>query len=296
MPMAITATPPFRDVYTPGPNINDHSFIRAGDTWHLFHIWLDAKGPLDNVIGHATSKDLITWQRQPDILPKAPKPSWEWHPGANAPYCIEFAGTYYLFYSRYDWPEGRRHQRQHIGVATSPDLFNWTPCPDNPVFHPAPWWSPWEDADSNQFRPGCCRDPHVIRLGDQFVLYYVALTHKPRVCAIGHAVSHDLLHWEDRGPVLEMGLFEREPIMCESPDVVFQGGRWHLFYTQDLSTWHAVADTPFEFSKPARLVSTHASEVFEWDGRWYMSHCCHGGLSLARIDMSANPPRVFGIE
>lgn len=286
----------FRDVYFPGPNINDHSFIRGGDTWHLFHIWLAVGTPLDNVIGHATSRDLRTWQRQADILPKDPKPAWESFAGANAPYCIEHDGVHYLFYSRYRLPDGARHERQQIGVATSRDLFQWTKHPDNPVFHPASFWSPWGEDESEQFRPHCCRDPHVSRVDDRFVLYYVAMTRKPRICAIGHAVSHDLLHWEDGGAVLELPLYKGQPVMCESPGVIFHGGRWHLFYTHDDATWHAASDTPYRFSDPVRFCGAHAAEVFECDGRWYISHCAHGGLSLAGIDLSASPPRLLPLD
>ena len=79
----------FTRVYETEMGVNDHSFIRAGDTWHLFHIWLDRAG--DDVIGHATSVDLIHWERQPEILPKLPPPSWESAMGGNGPMC--WSGT-----------------------------------------------------------------------------------------------------------------------------------------------------------------------------------------------------------
>ena len=199
----------FECVYAPEVRLNDHSFIRHSGIWHLFHIWLD--DALDNVIGHATSEDLRDWKRQPDILPKEPQPSWESDPGGNAPYVYCWDGLYYLFYSRY------HGGRQQIGLATSTDLFDWRKHPCNPVFHPAPFWCPWEEAErSSQFRPGSCRDPHVIRIGDKFVMYYAAMAREPmNMCAIAYCVSSDLVRWEDRGPVLTM------PISLEVGQCIF---------------------------------------------------------------------------
>ena len=279
----------FTDVYFPGPNINDHAFLRAGDRWHLFHIWMCEDK--DHVIGHATSEDLRSWQTEPDILPKDPEPSWESRRGGNAPYVFAWEGGDYLYYSRYD-----QHPilgcRQQIGLATSRDLSNWRKHPDNPVFHPAQSWCPWGSTDSDQYRPHCCRDPHVIRVGDQFVLYYVAMSRELLVSAVAHAVSDDLVRWEDRGPVATMPVTPEGTRMCESPCVVRFQERWLLFFTHGRGTHCGVSDSPFEFGDIQFLIPSHASEVFEWDGRWYISHCGHGGLSLAGIDLSNDPPTV----
>ena len=83
---ADTPPDPFKTVYAPGLRINDHTFLHADGKWHLFHIWMSEDGRKDNVIGHAVSNDLLSWQQQPDVLPKEPAPSWEDFPGANAPY------------------------------------------------------------------------------------------------------------------------------------------------------------------------------------------------------------------
>jgi hypothetical protein len=110
----------FRPVYDPGIRINDHSFIRHEGRWHLFHIWLPdpeaepEHAQLDSVLGHATAFAVDAWQREPDILPREPPPSWESQRGGNAPYVYESGGLFYLFYSRYA-PSGH----QAIGLATS---------------------------------------------------------------------------------------------------------------------------------------------------------------------------------
>jgi len=288
----------FTRVYATEMDVNDHSFILDGDTWHLFHIWLDPAG--DNLIGHATSPDLLRWERQPDVLPKDPPPSWEAAKGGSAPYVFAWEGRYYLFYSRYllisdtdPYPD-----QQQIGLAVSDDLFIWQKHPGNPVFHPAPAFSPWEDERANQFRPKACRDPHVMRVGDRFVLYYVAMMRRLGVAQVGHALSDDLLRWEDRGPVATSPVVSEGQRMNESPCVVQHNGRWHLFFMHGLGMRWGISDTPFDFPATALGYHAHASEVFNWGDEWFMSHCGagYGGLGLARLDMGVRPPRLLPLQ
>ncbi|MBN1553816.1 MAG: hypothetical protein JXA11_03670 [Phycisphaerae bacterium] len=293
-----SATPPrhFQNVYSPGIPINDHTFLRAEGNWHLFHIWMDRNGPRDNVIGHAVSENLRGWREQPDILPKTPAPSWEDHRGANAPYVLAWEGTYYLFYSRYHLADHGKYELQQIGLAKSPDLYHWEKYENNPVFHPASFWCPWEDEISDLFRPGCCRDPHVLRYGDKWILYYVANTRTDRISAVAHAVSDDLIHWEDKGPVLTLPVSDTGTTMCESPCVVHEKDRWHLFVKHGLSTHYAQSETPFAFPTPTPLCASHASEVFSREDQWFISHCDREGLWLARMDFSNHPPQILPLE
>lgn len=291
----------FTKVYPTGGRVNDHTLIHDGQRWHLFHIWLTRDR--DDVIGHATSVDLLHWEQHPDVLPKGEGPSWESNPGGNAPYAFAWNGMYYLFHSRYD---GRPHpdpfqgplhdNPQHIGLATSRDLFQWDKYPGNPIFHPAPSWSPWEDYESDQFRPHCCRDPHVMRIGDKFVLYYVAMTREPNIAAVAYALSDDLIHWQDQGPVTTVPIRWLGTGMCESPCVVPVGKRWHLFFKHGKWTQHGVSDSPFSFPTVAPFVDAHAAEVFCWKDQWYITHCERDGLYLARVAFANDTPRVVSLQ
>jgi len=134
-----------------------------------------------------------------------------------------------------------------------------------------------------------------MRIGEQFVLYYVAMTREPRVSGVGHAVSDDLVHWEDRGPVATAAIVDEGQAMAESPCVVKHGGRWHLFFMHGLGMRWGASETPFDFPQTIREYHAHASEVFSWGDEWFMSHCGagYGGLGLARLDMDRQPPRLM---
>jgi hypothetical protein len=86
--------------------------------------------------------------------------------------------------------------------------------------------------------------------------------------------------------------------MCESPCVIEVEGRWYLFYTYGKGTHYSVSDTPFYFAGPRFLVSSHASEVFNDSGRWYVTHCGagYGGLGLAGIEIARDCVEIRRIE
>jgi arabinan endo-1,5-alpha-L-arabinosidase len=124
-----------------------------------------------------------------------------------APHVIEHAGRYWMFYCA----GGKDHTAFHIHLATSPDLMTWTRHPDNPMV-----------VDGYD-----ARDPMVVRIGDQWILYYCA-TGKPEG---GHhvvkaATSDDLIHWSRPRVVFqspEVGTFGGP---TESPFVVAAKGRY----------------------------------------------------------------------
>ncbi len=288
------------DIFTPSymydGKANDHSFVFDGKQWHLFHIGLGRDG--NNTIEHAISPDLMSWTAQGEVLPKGPGPSWESHPRACAPYAYSWEGEPYLFYSRYSGSEHEGFHRmyndhyQQIGVGVGADWFSLEKYNGNPVFHPDSSWCPWGDKESIQFRPHTCRDPHVVRHGDEFLLYYVSSTRRQNYSAVGHAVSKDLLHWKDLGAVIERPIVWCRTACCESPCVVKHGNLWWLFYTHQGMTWYCVSNTPHKFENPTALNPVHAGEIFQAGDRWLMSHidCLSGVFSLAEIDLSVNPP------
>ena len=201
-----------------GEYVKDYYVFREGDTFHLFYNvgnagetqqWFEAGN--EKAFGHATSKDLKTWEHHPRVLEAVPA-SWEGMV-VSAPSIIKHDGIYYMFYTGFD---DRVPGKQTIGLATSKDLFNWERHPGNPVYE-APEWAErrpdgWID----------CRDAHVIKYGDEFLLFTMVTT-KDGKGAIALASSKNLTDWEDLGPAVNTF---KEP---ESPRVFEYDGKFYMF-------------------------------------------------------------------
>ena len=201
-----------------GEYVKDYYVFREGDTYHLFYNvgtagevqdWQQPEN--EKAFGHATSKDLKTWEHHPRILPVVPG-TWEGEV-VSAPSIIKDDGTYYMFYTGFD---DRVQGRQSIGLATSKDLFHWERHPGNPVYEAPPWTarpeSGWLD----------CRDAHVIKYGDEFLLFTMVTTAEGQG-AIAVASSADLVNWTDLGPAV---VTFTTP---ESPRVFEHDGSYYMF-------------------------------------------------------------------
>jgi beta-fructofuranosidase len=198
--------------------VKDYYVFLDGDTFHLFYNvgnagkvqqWFEPGN--EKAFGHATSKDLKTWEHHPRILDAIPQ-SWEGMV-VSAPSIIQHDGLYYMFYTGFD---DRVPGKQTVGLATSKDLFEWKRHPGNPVYQ-APDWAErrpdgWID----------CRDSHVLKHGDEFYLFTMVTT-KEGKGAIALASSKNLTEWKDLGPAV---ITFKEP---ESPRVFEHGGSFYMF-------------------------------------------------------------------
>ena len=60
--------------------------------------------------------------------------------------------------------------------------------------------------------------------------------------------SHDLIHWQEIGPVLAIKAWIEQPSLeAESPCVVCKDGRFWLFFKHGWWTHVVVSDSPFDF-------------------------------------------------
>jgi hypothetical protein len=201
-----------------GEYVKDYYVFLDGDTFHLFYNvgnagkvqqWFEPGN--EKAFGHATSKDLKTWQHHPRILDAIPQ-SWEGMV-VSAPSIILHDGLYYMFYTGFD---DRVPGKQTVGLATSKNLFEWKRHPGNPIYE-APEWAErrpdgWID----------CRDSHVLKHGDEFFLF-TTVTTKEGKGAIALASSKNLTEWRDLGPAV---VTFKEP---ESPRVFEHGGSFYMF-------------------------------------------------------------------
>jgi beta-fructofuranosidase len=276
----------FTKIYDPseqeeGWYINDHCLIRGDDgLWHMFGIThAEPANPQDEKhFAHATAKTLLQsqWQKQDFALSVDPV----WHERHLwAPHVIRHDDLYYMFYCAGDEDDAL----YRIHLATSTDLWNWQRHAANPMLQ-----------DGYH-----ARDPMVLRVGDEWLMYYTA-TSGPY--SGNHVVacvrSSDLLHWSDKRVVL---VHERTGTYggpCESPFVVQRGKYFYLFAGpeagyDDTETGYRGqvvyrSDDAFhwERSQQVGIIDAHASEIVRDEtGRWFVTHCGwgQGGLYIAPL-------------
>ncbi len=245
-----------------GEYMKDYYLFNEGGTIHLFYNvgtasatqgWNEAGN--EKAFGHATSKDLKHWEHHPRVLHAIPG-TWEGEV-VSAPSIVKHEGVYYMVYTGFD---DRVHGKQSIGLATSKDLFEWKRHPGNPVCT-APDWvithpNGWVDF----------RDAHIIRHGDEFLMFTMATTTKGEG-AIALASSKDAVTWQDHGPAI---ITFSQP---ESPRVFEHNGTFYMFATSangrklvktrdpKSNKWE---DVPFEWPAPGLWSGW---EVVEFEGR-----------------------------
>ncbi len=254
---------------------NDHTFIWGPDNqWHVFGIThpvpLDWNKDPGKHLFHATATRLTQsapWNKQEFAL------TADWDKYGEfllwAPHVIRNGGLYYMFVC-----VGNKQGHQYkIHLLTSKDLWHWERSPANPLVI--------DGFDA--------RDPNVVRVGGQWVMYYTATSSTNGGHHIVASVtSKDLAHWGNRRVVFthpSQGTFGGP---TESPFVVRRGKSYYLFICDGGTTNVYLSTDPFhwEIEELVGRIQAHAAEVVrDRDGFWYISHAGweRGGLSLARL-------------
>ena len=253
--------------------INDHCIIHDGHSWHMFGIThAEPANPLEEkMLAHAVSPKLIgsMWEKQPHVLHYSPQDgeSHVW-----APHVIKHDGLYYMYYCA----GGADNAHYRIHLATSKDLYNWERSGANPLLI--------DGFDA--------RDPMVLRVGDEWVMYYTAnSTPTGGNHLVACVTSKDLLSWGDKRIVFthtQSGTFGGP---CESPFVVYEKGRYFLFIGPCESysdTRIYMSNDPFNFmmEDEVGVIPSHALEVVvDHDGKYYATRCGwgEGGLYIAPL-------------
>ncbi|MEU2873421.1 family 43 glycosylhydrolase [Streptomyces olivoreticuli] len=276
---------PFAHVYdpsTPGGQryLNDHTLIKSADRWHLFGI-VGAGAPPGQApdsaaevsFAHASAPDPYgPWTTHTDALTVDPAYFGEEH--LWAPHVIEAGGTYWMFYAA-----GGRNGAA-INLATSTDLFTWTRVPTGPLF-----------------RGRAARDPMVLRIAGQWVMYYTELSGQDGRHVVAFRRSGDLLHWSEPGIAFTDATTAATLSVTESPFVVERDGWYHLFIGPRNGydgTDVFASRNPFSFDLDgyAGHVPGHAVEVVTDGQQWHASAAgwFHQGLYLAPLYWRDAPP------
>jgi beta-fructofuranosidase len=194
------------------------SVLRSGGRWHLFYTGISARehGAVQR-IGHATSDDLVRWERQGLVLEAAPRWYEKRAPGVAAeawrdPWVFEApdgSGFHMLITARAN--HGPPDGRGVIGLASSADLETWEVR--------APVSEPGEFA--------ALEVPQLVHLGGRWRLLFSAVTDDhsaarlARPGVVPEAGTHELVAGHHLGPFR----LERDAFLVGSTEVRFYAGR-----------------------------------------------------------------------
>lgn len=244
---------------------NDHTFVKAKDgKWHIFgitHPYVDPKlggihqgeyasfHAISSVTNFQESAKEHHYSDLPKILPPKERPGEI--PANHAPYIIKKDGLYQMVYGH-----------SPIRLATSPDLYNWTPK-----------GSLFEEEDG-------ARDPNLIlHEGTYYITYCSEKSVRMRT-------SNDLINWSDAKIILKTNKFDPE-----SPSIIHHNNTFYLFvcawikgswnridllgaYTHKahVYTSNNIMDFGTDNEKEITVLDAHAPEIFQdEDGQWYIS-------------------------
>lgn len=276
---------PFAYVHDPstaaGPRyLNDHSLIKAQGRWHLFGIVGDSAprgespdSTAEIAFGHASAPSLHgPWTTHPDAL--TVDPSYFGGEHLWAPHVVEAGGTFRMFYA------AGGASGAAINLATSTDLFTWTREPSGPLF-----------------RGIVARDPMVLRVGGEWVMYYTELSGPGGHHIVAHRRSADLLHWSDPGVAFTDASTDTTVSVTESPYVVERDGWYYLFIGPRggyEGTDVLASRDPFRFDLAgyAGHVPGHAVEVVADGETWHAGAAgwFRHGLYVAPLYWRDTPP------
>ena len=236
--------------------INDHCFFVDHDNAiHWFGITnpYPAKGgyygPGTHMhVGHASAKHPFgPWTEHKDAvtLPEGSKGF------VGACFVVRHGGTYFMVYNH----------GKGFTTAVSRNLYDWKIDKDVPVINLG----------------NGTRDPCIVRQDDgTYFLYCTAGEGQFGAVQLGQ--STDMRTWKKAGPVLVSDIRGAWGPL-ESPFVHRRGDAYYLFINH---SHHQYAETivfrsedpkKFDWQRPLCTVFGHAMEIFEWNGKTYISHC-----------------------
>jgi len=181
-------------------------------------------------------------------------------------YILREDGVYHLWYTGYN--KNRSGGTKFLGYATSPDGFEWTRHPENPIFNEC-----WVE------------DIHVVRHKGT---YYMVAEGRNDIAHI--LTSKDRVHWKEQGK-LDIRYTNGKPLTSGpygTPVLWIEEGTWYLFYergdlgiwlatSRDRKVWKNVQDEPVIAPGPDdydnHLVA--ANQIIKHKGRYYLYYHAH---------------------
>lgn len=189
----------------------DSWYVWDGPVCHAFYL-VASRGLRNSnerhrapAIGHAISRDLVTWEILPDAVAPSQSASFDSYTTWTGSTVQAEDGTWWMFYTGSSREDGGLIQR--IGAATSKDLITWTKQ-DDPVIEADPRW--YETLEQAAWPDQAWRDPWVFkRPGESQWSMLITARHRDgdpaERAAVGLAMSEDLVNWRVQQPLSTPG-------------------------------------------------------------------------------------------
>jgi hypothetical protein len=247
---------PWRRIITsPTRHLNDFCLFRDADgRWHAMGIVGTGSWASEQSLFHYVGDDFDRlFEALPDVLPQLPAAGVA--PQKHAPFVVLHEDRYHLFYRR---PRGT------IMHCVSANPYEWP------------------DLGRVAFEQDDARDVHVLRLGDEYHMYYCqsAIVDGPRAATVLRR-SRDLEHWSEPVVVHHDMMRPAKHGYLESPVVIQRPEGFYLFirhrlFEEDQKTVVLFSERPDSFPSGERqwfaeFSHVHAPEIVEHNGRMYLA-------------------------
>jgi len=114
-----------------------------------------------------------------------------------------------------------------LGLAWSKDGINFDRYENNPILKA-----------EFEYEEYGTEDPRVIKVNDKYYMFYVGNDKKRTAGNICLAMSHDLIHWEKQGEILQPKVeWESKQIKAPAPVPLKINGKYWLYYQGEKESW-----------------------------------------------------------
>ena len=207
-----------------GHDIGDAWYCEADDAVHVYFLTKPEASDGGWDIGHAATRDLVTWEYLGLALTCGAPGSWDDKSLATGS-VIRRDGRYWMAFTGHKLDEPLFVQR--VGIAVSDDLQRWQKLHENPTSEADP--AHYELVSTGQRTLTHWRDPFLLDTGEEVVQYVCARRTDGDISSrgtVGLARSTDMRSWETLPPL------EHDPIAeeMEVPQVYAIDGRYYLVF------------------------------------------------------------------
>ena len=282
-----------------GQNAKDFALVQAADGFHIFHI--RGLGPwgiadYETTFGHESSDDFLQWSYHAPLDLRGPSGDWN-DRNIWSPHVVAIDGVWHMFYTGVSYfGTVRETNLQRIGLATSTDLFEWTPAPTECegvpgagcLFDCAAMWTTW---GSGGAYTGDCRDPFLLPHDGGYVLFLTTRLNDGRE-VIARASSPDARNWTLLDPILATAGSK-----AESPAALLRDGVCELYWTASNGLQVCQASDPLgNFGAGAWISYGFAAELLPAPGASYWFPRIESGqVSFRRLFWNATDQRSISL-